>query len=402
MLAGVAVLAVLPASVARAAPAAPVPLGGARPPVAVVTETFGYVGPMDQSTVVPQGVSSVRLRVIGGHGGADCAHGYCTGGGDGAEVTGTIAVTAGQVLTLKVAGRGGDNNGNTNPGDGGWGWATGGRGGSATGSASDGAGGGGASSVAISACAGCEASLAAVAGGGGGTGGTGYFPSVDTPGPGGSSGATADSGHDGGGPGSGSGGAGAGNGSSSGGGGGAGEHLGGAGGGGGAGSTGGAGGGGGGFGGGGGGGGGAGSSLTTGLTSPVVVRGTTGDGNGLIEVTWDRVTAPMHLTERRGGEQPVLTVSMPADATGQVEFYKSALPEADQLIAVVPIISGVALLHVRPERLIPGDNPIIAFYRGDARYLPSHSNTLIIFRARRLPGPRTKARRCRRGPKPSE
>jgi Bacterial Ig-like domain (group 3) len=371
---GAMVFGTLPASAAQA-----------RQPIAAVTETFGYVGPMDQTVVVPEGAISAQLRVIGGHGGSDCRVSGCIEGGDGAAVTGTITVAAGQVLTLQVAGRGGDNFGNIRPGDGGWGWADGGRGGSASGGSSDGAGGGGASGVQVSACPppACPLTQVAVAGGGGGTGGTGYFPSVDPGGPGGSSGATVDPGHNGGGPGHGTGGAGAGNGAPAGGAGGTGEHVGGAGGGGGAGATGGSGGGGGGFGGGGGGGGGAGSSLTTGLISPTVIRGTTSDGNGLIEITWGyRMPAPMQLSASTPvpGEPELLTVTMPSDATGYVGFYNAALPGPDKGIGTAPIIDGTATMPVNPERLVPGENPIHASYGGDARYLPNDSNAVIVFR----------------------
>jgi len=375
--AGAMVFGALPASAAQAA---------VRPPIAAVTERFGYIGPVDQTVVVPEGAISAQLLVIGGHGGADCRSAGCIDGGDGAAVTGTITVAAGQVLTLQVAGEGGDNFGNIRPGEGGWGWADGGRGGSASGGSSDGAGGGGASSVQVSACLppACPLTLTAVAGGGGGTGGTGYLPSVNPGGPGGSSGATVDPGHNGGGPGHGAGGAGGGNGAPAGGAGGAGAHYGGAGGGGGAGAAGGSGGGGGGFGGGGGGGGGAGSSLTTGLTSPTVTRGTTSDGNGLIEITWGyRMPAPMYLSASTPvpGEPELLTVVMPSDATGYVGFYNAALPGPDKGIGTAPIIDGTAMMSVNPGLLVPGENPIHASYGGDARYLPNDSNTVIVFRS---------------------
>jgi hypothetical protein len=257
----------------------------ARPAAALMT--FGYVGPHDQAVTVPGDVTRALVKVIGGHGGADCRVFDCITGGDGADVDGTLNVTPGEVLTLKVAGRGGDSNGYTAPGDGGWGWADGGRGGSSHSSSSDGAGGGGASSISAG------SSLIAVAGGGGAAGGTGYFPSVDTGGPGGSSGETVDPGHDGGGPGHGHGGSGGGAGGRNGGsgGGGGGFFGGGAGGGGGAGELGGAGGSGGGFGAGGGGGGGAGASYTPRLLSRTIRRGTTDDGNGVIQITWERVAA---------------------------------------------------------------------------------------------------------------
>lgn len=57
-------------------------------------------------------------------------HGQTLTGGDGAEVTGRLIVTPGQVLTAKVGGYGGDANDDRYPGDGGWGaTGRGGRGG---------------------------------------------------------------------------------------------------------------------------------------------------------------------------------------------------------------------------------------------------------------------------------
>jgi hypothetical protein len=190
------------------------------------------------------------------------------------------------VLTLKVAGYGGDGDLNQHPGSGGWG-ATGygGRGGSGT--YGDGGGGGGATSIQLG------SDTVIVAGGGGGAGGRG--PSdVDSGGPGGSSGTTADPGHDGKGPGAGKGGRAGASGTGSGGSGGKGAHLGGGGGGGGAGQLGGDGGGGGGFGAGGGGGGGAGTSFRSAAVQfTSVVRGGTSDGNGLIFITWLEASAPV-------------------------------------------------------------------------------------------------------------
>ena len=292
-----------------ALPAAAAPVTAqpaALPGAAVGALTFGYVGPHDQTVVVPDGVNRAVVQVIGGHGGADCRVFDCITGGDGAHVNGYFTVTSGETLTLQVAGRGGDNNGYTNPGDGGWGWADGGRGGSTDSKSNDGAGGGGASSISAGSL------VIAVAGGGGGAGGTGYFPSVDTGGPGGSSGETVDPGHNGGGPGHGNGGAGGGEGGPHGGSGGGGSHLAGAGGGGGGGETGGAGGGGGGFGGGGGGGGGAGRSYER-LSGERVHRGTTADGNGMIQITFEHAPFGAAGTETFGYVGPhAQTFTVPA------------------------------------------------------------------------------------------
>jgi hypothetical protein len=281
------------AAVAMAAWGAWVPVSAAasasvRLPAASLTETFGYVGPVAQTVTVPAGASLAEVRVIGGKGGGTRTAEYSVTGGDGAQVSGRIAVTPGQVLRLQVAGYGGDAPfEGDHPGGGGWG-ATGygGRGG-----ASDlgkGGGGGGASGLEIG------GETVVLAGGGGGAGGRGFAARFDRGGPGGSSGATVDPGHNGTGPGAGKGGVGGVKLSGPGGNGDNGSYLAGDGGGGGAGYRGGGGGGGGGFGGGGGGGGGAGSShYTSLLQAPAVIRGGTSDGNGLIFITWNEVSAPV-------------------------------------------------------------------------------------------------------------
>jgi hypothetical protein len=249
-----------------------------------LTETFGYLGPNAQTVAVPAGASVAEVRVVGGKGGgAQRVRHYVTGG-DGAQVTGRFAVFPGEVLTLKVAGYGGDGSGGDQRGAGGWGaTGNGGRGGDSRG---DGGGGGGASGLAI------DGYTVVIAGGGGGAGGTGENGTLaNIGGPGGSSGTTVDPGHDGKGLAHGTGGGGAANGVPAGGDGGN-AVVGGAGGGGGAGFVGG-GGGTGGKGDSGGGGGGAGSSHYTGrLAAPEVVRGVTSDGNGLIVITWNNVSGP--------------------------------------------------------------------------------------------------------------
>jgi hypothetical protein len=40
------------------------------PPAAAATETFGYVGPQAQTTVMPGGTGSAQVRVIGAMGGS--------------------------------------------------------------------------------------------------------------------------------------------------------------------------------------------------------------------------------------------------------------------------------------------------------------------------------------------
>lgn len=257
-------------------------------PAAPVTVTFGYVGPQAQNVTVPPGVTIAEVRVVAGRGGSAAPRGGVTPvGGDGAQVTGRLPVVPGRVLTLSVAGYGG-NGSRTIVGGGGWG-ATGygGRGGNGSGLYGDaGGGGGGGSSIASG------PNTDVLAGGGGGGGGTGFDQFFDRGGPGGSSGEFgADPGHNGKGPGAGAGGRGAATGMGAGGGGGNGSNSGGGGGGGGAGWLGGTGGGGGGLGGGGGGGGGAGAThYSLLLQAPSVVRGGTSDGNGIIAITWITVS----------------------------------------------------------------------------------------------------------------
>jgi hypothetical protein len=238
----------------------PVSASAHAPSAPLSTETFGFLGPVEQPVGVPRGMHVAEVRVIGGKGGSTYSSTArqpksLVTGGEGAQVSGTIAVIPGQYLTLRVGGYGGDADSNLNPGRGGWGaTGNGGRGGGS--SSIDGAGGGGASSIEI------DGQTIVIAGGGGGGGGLGYTTGIDAGGPGGSSGATVDPGHNGKGPNAGKGGGGRGNGVPAGGGGGNGSHLGGA-------------------------GGGAGSSeVTSRLTASSVIRGSTKDGDGLISITW--------------------------------------------------------------------------------------------------------------------
>jgi len=280
-------------------------------PASPATETFFFDGPVTQTVVVPEGATSADVRAIGGKGGGTWTRhdrgGDFSTGGDGAEVSGTLAVRAGQVMRIQVGQFGGDSDANVNPGKGGWGaTGTGGRGGGA--SHGDGAGGGGATGVKIADCASCKDAPVLIAGGGGGAGGVGVSASVTQGGPGGSSGRTVDPGHKGSGLGAGLGGGSGGSGSGNGLGGGNGSAGGGGGGGAGAGLIGGGGGNGGGFGGGGGGGGAAGSSLYWSLLqNPRLVRGSTADGNGMVVVTWNHVAAP------RCDDQ---ALAVPADSAG--------------------------------------------------------------------------------------
>lgn len=86
-------------SIVRAVTFSGKPAPAATRPAADVTQTFGYVGTVAQSAVVPSGANYADVRVIGGKGGtADTfeLHNPKVTGGDGAQVTGRIAVTPGR------------------------------------------------------------------------------------------------------------------------------------------------------------------------------------------------------------------------------------------------------------------------------------------------------------------
>jgi hypothetical protein len=78
------------------------------------------------------------------------------------------------------------------------------------------------------------------------------------------------------------------------------------------------------------------------------------------------------------GTAPVLTVDMPADATGAVGFYDSAQPGTDKGIGVAPIVDGVATLAAPTRPLPAGVNPIRASYGGDDVYSPNDSNLVTV------------------------
>lgn len=154
---------------------------------AATTTTYNCTGSA-QNFTVPAGVSSVAFTVKGaggGRGGDGETAFWGTkdggGGGTGASYTGKWAVTAGQVVTIKVGCNGGNGTSKAHsgsPGGGGWGFFTGGSGGWSGGKSCGflctksptgaGAGGGGASGIQIG-------SLSLVAGGGGGGGGGAYW-----------------------------------------------------------------------------------------------------------------------------------------------------------------------------------------------------------------------------------
>jgi len=74
----------------------------------VATTTLNYTGAM-QTYTVPPGVTSIKVAASGAEGGNDLSSTY--GPGKGADITGTIAVTPGQVLKILVGGSGTRNGG---------------------------------------------------------------------------------------------------------------------------------------------------------------------------------------------------------------------------------------------------------------------------------------------------
>jgi len=134
----------------------------AAPAAAATTKVFAYTGG-EQIFVVPDGVHTLQLLLIGGRGGEGGAE-----GGSAAEVGGEVAVTPGETLYVEVAGNG-------RSGDEGGGTAfNGGAAGGTTGSG----GGGGASDIRRLpriAGLGSDTRLAVAAGGGGGGGDGGGF-----------------------------------------------------------------------------------------------------------------------------------------------------------------------------------------------------------------------------------
>jgi len=137
------------------------------------TQTFSVAG--EHEFVVAPGVTSLQVTLVGGYG-APGNGGF--GGGTGATVTATLAVSPGQTLYAEVAADGSGSAG-ADPGSGGYGG--GGNGGYRhfLGTSVGGGGGGGASDLRTCSDSVCSqaASLASrllVAGGGGGGGGTGY------------------------------------------------------------------------------------------------------------------------------------------------------------------------------------------------------------------------------------
>jgi hypothetical protein len=142
---------------------------GSPAPVAVApaptgSQTFDFTGAA-QSFVVPAGVTLVTIDAFGAQGGTGDDDGVANNnvGGNGGQVTATIAVTPGETLTVVVGGQGG-NGADGTAGSGGF------NGGGAGGSSFDGGGGGGGTSDVRQGGMGL-ANRVVVAGGGGGSGG---------------------------------------------------------------------------------------------------------------------------------------------------------------------------------------------------------------------------------------
>lgn len=161
--------------------AAAVTLVVAQPPTAhaatTVTTTYGYTG-TNQTFTVPDGVSSLTITLKGGQGGlgGGDSQGSPTPGGYQGVVTGTIAVTPGQVLTIAVGGGGGTGTSSAGSAPGGTAGQNplagydGAVGGVAGPEGSSGGGGGGGAATVLQVGA-----VDVVAGGAGGNGGNGQF-----------------------------------------------------------------------------------------------------------------------------------------------------------------------------------------------------------------------------------
>jgi hypothetical protein len=165
---------------------AAVPLGAiltlaAAAPAAALTNLQSYTAAGEHAFVVPPGVSSVQVVLVGGNGGAGSG---TQPGGLPATVNATLAVTPGETLYAEVAGNGQTTNGTEAFAAGGYGGGGPGGGvGPLFGTVASGGGGGGASDVrtcseSSSHCSSLPSRLV-VASGGGGAGGEG--PGSGTP-----------------------------------------------------------------------------------------------------------------------------------------------------------------------------------------------------------------------------
>jgi intein/homing endonuclease len=150
-----------------------------------------YTSPGTYSYTVPQGVTSIVVKLWGGGGGAgggDTANRNGGNGGGGAYAYKVISVTPGETLTVTVGGGGGGGASDVAGSGGGAGGYNGGAaGGNAGGSGTSGAGGGGGGRSTIAR----GATILAVAAGGGGGGGAGYNSNGGAGGGGGQNGSSA-------------------------------------------------------------------------------------------------------------------------------------------------------------------------------------------------------------------
>lgn len=127
-----------------------------------VTQNFSFTGSF-QTFLVPSGVTSVFFDLLGASGGNATGGGWSVNGGNGASVTGSLAVTGGEELYIYVGGIGADSEQG----------AGGGYNGGGNGQLSSGGGGGGATDIRVG---GMDLShRVAVAGGGGGANSVGGY-----------------------------------------------------------------------------------------------------------------------------------------------------------------------------------------------------------------------------------
>jgi hypothetical protein len=98
-------------------------------------------------------------------------------------------------------------------------------------------------------------------------------------------------------------------------------------------------------------------------------------------ITVGRPAAPMYLTASPAdvvlGHPPVLTVIMPANATGYVGFYDLYQDEL-RGIGTAPIIDGVATLTAPTRELGVGVHFVHASYGGDFVWAPADSNDVTV------------------------
>ncbi|MFD7529792.1 prealbumin-like fold domain-containing protein [Streptomyces sp. NPDC059849] len=150
------------------APAAPVSAAGMSAAAQTGSQSFDFIGAPQQFTV-PAGICSLSVVAYGAAGGTGQ---YGVPGGRGAEVSASLDVTAGQVLTVDVGGAGHDGDDPNAATQGGYGGGGGGGAYRVGGQISGIAAGGGGGRTVISA----EGTPLIVAGGGGG-GGASFFSS---------------------------------------------------------------------------------------------------------------------------------------------------------------------------------------------------------------------------------